>query len=72
MRHLLYSIPLAGLLAASAMAADVNSIAILTPEKGSDFGWNQQGVDSAKAAGEATGVEVVVACRWPSSIRPTG
>tara|TARA_R110002020_G_scaffold161291_4_gene346305 strand:- start:4211 stop:5212 length:1002 start_codon:yes stop_codon:yes gene_type:complete len=57
----LYSIPLAGLLAASAMAADVNSIAILTPEKGSDFGWNQQGVDSAKAAGEATGVEVVVA-----------
>jgi simple sugar transport system substrate-binding protein len=42
-------------------AADVKSIAVLTPEQGTDFGWNQQGVDAAKAAGEKTGVEVVVA-----------
>ncbi|MEP4030480.1 BMP family protein [Roseibium polysiphoniae] len=40
---------------------DIKSIAILTPEQGTDFGWNQQGVDGAKAAGDATGVEVVTA-----------
>ena len=34
-----------------ASAAEVNSIAVLTPEQGTDFGWNQQGVDAAKAAG---------------------
>jgi simple sugar transport system substrate-binding protein len=44
-----------------AIAADVKSIAILTPEEGTDYGWNQQGVDAAKAAAAATGVEVVVA-----------
>ena len=49
------------LLAGTAIGADVKSIAILTPEEGTDYGWNQQGVDAAKAAGEATGVEVVVA-----------
>lgn len=49
------------LLAGSAHAAEVTSIAILTPEEGTDYGWNQQGVDAAKAAGEATGVKVVVA-----------
>ena len=49
------------LLAGSALAAEVNSIAILTPEDGTDYGWNQQGVDAAKAAGEATGVKVIVA-----------
>jgi basic membrane protein A len=49
------------LLAGSAYAAEVKSIAILTPEEGTDYGWNQQGVDAAKAAGEATGVKVTVA-----------
>lgn len=49
------------LLAGTAYAADVKSIAILTPEEGTDYGWNQQGVDAAKAAGEATGVKVTVA-----------
>jgi len=44
-----------------ALSADVTSVAILTPEQGTDFGWNQQGIDSLKAAGEATGVKVVVA-----------
>jgi simple sugar transport system substrate-binding protein len=62
MKHLIRSVPLAGLLAASAaMAAEVDTIAVLTPEQGSDFGWNQQGVEAAQAAGEATGAEVVVA-----------
>lgn len=45
----------------AAQAADVKAIAILTPEEGTDFGWNQQGVDAAKAAAAATGVEVIVA-----------
>jgi len=62
MKHLLRSTSLAMLLATSAAyAADVDTIAILTPEAGSDFGWNQQGVDAAKAAGAATGVKVIVA-----------
>lgn len=62
MKHLLRSASLGLLLATSAAyAADVDTIAILTPEAGTDFGWNQQGVDAAKAAGAATGVKVIVA-----------
>ena len=62
MKQMLRSITMASLLVATAAsAADVDTIAILTPEQGSDYGWNQQGVDAAKAAAEATGVEVVVA-----------
>ncbi len=49
------------LMAGSALAAEVKSIAILTPEEGTDYGWNQQGVDAAKAAAAATGVQVIVA-----------
>ena len=48
-------------LAGSLSAAEVKSIAILTPEQGTDYGWNQQGVEAAKAAGAAAGVEVIVA-----------
>ena len=55
------ALALAGGLATAAHAGEVKSIAILTPEEGTDMGWNQQGVDAAKAAGEATGVEVIVA-----------
>ena len=44
-----------------ASAAEVDSIAILTPEEGTDFGWNQQGVDAAKAAAAAAGIKVIVA-----------
>ncbi len=55
------AILLGGLMMSGALAADVKSIAILTPEEGTDYGWNQQGVDAAKAAGEAAGVEVIVA-----------
>ncbi|MCB1499102.1 MAG: BMP family protein [Bauldia sp.] len=42
-------------------AAEIDSIAILTPEEGTDFGWNQQGIDAAKAAAAAAGIEVMVA-----------
>lgn len=62
MKNLFISTTLSVVLGATAaLAAEVNTIAILTPEQGSDFGWNQQGVDAAKAAAEATGVEIIVA-----------
>ena len=35
-----------------AQAADVKSIAVLTPEDPTDFGWNQQGHDAAKAVAQ--------------------
>lgn len=62
---------LAALLAGPA-AAQVESIAVLTPEHGTDFGWNQQGIDAAKAVGEALGIEVVVASGLGyGDVRPT-
>lgn len=62
MKNVIYSISLAALIAASgAVAQDIDTIAILTPEAGTDFGWNQQGVDAAKAAAAATGVKIVIA-----------
>jgi simple sugar transport system substrate-binding protein len=36
-------------LASSAGAAELKKLAILVPEEPTDFGWNQQGVDAAKA-----------------------
>ncbi len=48
-------------LATSATAADVKSIAILTPEEPTDFGWNQQGHDAAKAVAEKYGLEFMPA-----------
>ncbi|WP_421851010.1 putative B6 ABC transporter substrate-binding protein [Oricola sp.] len=58
--------------AATASAGDIDSIAILTPEMGTDMGWNQQGVDAARAAAEATGVEVIVAENLGyGDVRPT-
>jgi basic membrane protein A len=52
---------LTGVFLSGALAAEVKSIAILTPEDGTDYGWNQQGIDAAKAAAKAAGVQVVVA-----------
>lgn len=60
MKHLLRSIPLVAIMATPLVAAEVDTIAIMTPEQGSDFGWNQQGVDAARAAAAATGVELIV------------
>ena len=48
-------------IAAGPAQAQVEIIAVMTPEQGTDFGWNQQGVDAARAAGEAMGVEVITA-----------
>ena len=44
-----------------AQAQEVDKIAVLVPEQGTDYGWNQQGVDAAKAVGSALGIEVVSA-----------
>lgn len=51
----------AALMFTMASAAEVRAIAILTPEQGTDFGWNQQGIDAATAAGKKEGVKVLVA-----------
>jgi len=53
----------AGLMAGagSLQAAEVTSIAILVPEQGTDFGWNQQGVDAARAVAEKYNLEFMPA-----------
>lgn len=47
--------------ASAAQSAEVKSIAILVPEQGTDFGWNQQGVEAAKAVAEKYGLEFIPA-----------
>jgi len=62
MKHLLRSISFATIVAASgAIAQEIDTIAVLTPEAGTDYGWNQQGVDAARAAAEAAGLKIIVA-----------
>ena len=58
--------PAAALLAASlfalpATAAEITSLAIMTPEQGTDFGWNQQGIAAAQAVARAHGLKLTVA-----------
>lgn len=48
-------------LTTGASAQDVSKIAVLVPEQGTDYGWNQQGVDAAKEVGAAMGIEVISA-----------
>ena len=63
---------LAAALAASAWGGDLKSIAILTPEQGTDYGWNQQGVEGAKAAAKAAGIKIEVAENLGyGDVRPT-
>ena len=49
-----------GLFGAS-LAGEIRSIAILVPEQGTDYGWNQQGVDAARAVAEKYGLEFMPA-----------
>lgn len=49
------------LFAAGAQAQQIDKIAVLVPEQGTDYGWNQQGVDAAREVGAAMGIEVVAA-----------
>ena len=51
-----------GLVAAQpAIAQELTSIAVLVPEQGTDYGWNQQGVDAARTVAEAFGLEFLPA-----------
>lgn len=50
-----------GLWAALGSAAEVDKIGIAAPEKATDYGWNQQGVESAKKAATAAGAGIDVA-----------
>ena len=42
-------------------ASDLTTMAVVAPEKANDYGWNQQGVEGAQAAGDSAGLEVLVA-----------
>jgi simple sugar transport system substrate-binding protein len=46
--------------ASGAGGAELTKIAVITPEKGNDYGWNQQGVEGAQAAADAIGAELIV------------
>ena len=48
-------------MAAGVQAAEVKKLAIMVPEQGTDYGWNQQGVDAAKAVAEKYGLEFMPA-----------
>ncbi len=60
-RKSLGALTMLALMSTASLAAEVKTIAILAPEQGNDYGWNQQGIDAAKAAGEKAGVKVLVA-----------
>ena len=49
------------LISASVHAGEVKKIAVLVPEQGTDFGWNQQGVDAAREVAEKYGLEFLPA-----------
>ncbi len=55
------SLALAITVAAGAQAAEVKKLAIMVPEQGTDYGWNQQGVDAASAVAEKYGLEFMPA-----------
>lgn len=42
------------------VAGAIAKIAVIAPEKGNDFGWNQQGVESARAIAAELGAEIEV------------
>jgi basic membrane protein A len=45
----------------AATTKKVTKIAIVTPEKRDDFGWNQQGVQGAQAVAKELGIQIAVA-----------
>lgn len=46
--------------ASPSSGATLTKIAVITPEKGNDYGWNQQGVEGAQKAADAIGAELIV------------
>lgn len=51
----------ATLLAGNARAAEISSLAIMTPEEANDFGWNQQGAAGAEAVAKKYGLKFTLA-----------
>ncbi len=51
----------APLLVAGAHAAEITSLAIMTPEEATDFGWNQQGATAAAAVAKKYGLKFTLA-----------
>lgn len=49
------------LMSASVIAGKAKKIAILVPEQGTDYGWNQQGVEAARAVAKKYGLEFLPA-----------
>ena len=45
---------------ASTAGVKVTTVAVITPEKGNDYGWNQVGVTCAKAAAASVGAQCIV------------
>ena len=56
---LLAAVTMLAVAAAQSATSKVTSIAIAAPEKGNDYGWNQQGVESVKRAAAALGIKNV-------------
>ena len=55
-----------------AKAGEIKSIAILVPEQGTDFGWNQQGVDAARSVAKKYHLDFIpVEGLGYGDIRPT-
>ena len=48
-------------LTGAVQAAEVKKLAIMTPEDPTDYGWNQQGFDAAKAVAQKFGLEFMPA-----------
>ena len=51
----------APILTAGAHAAEITSLAVMTPEEATDFGWNQQGADAAAAVAKKYGLKFTLA-----------
>lgn len=61
-----------GVMGSVADAAEVTKLAVLTPEDPTDYGWNQQGHDAAKAVAEKYGLEFLPATGLGyGDVRPT-
>ena len=59
-------------LSAQARTAEVKSIAVLVPEQGTDYGWNQQGVDAGRAVAKEYNLKFIpVEGLGYGDIRPT-
>lgn len=59
--RLLCSALLATSMVAAARAAEITSLAIMTPEQATDFGWNQQGATAAQAVAKKYGLKFTLA-----------